>query len=404
MNETFTTLGLSPLLLKALKQLDFQAPYPIQQESIPPVLQGKDVCVSYPTGSGKTAAYLLPLLQKATELPRSRANRPAYLILCPTRELAAQIFDNLKLFSEFTKIRSAVACGGVSINPQMIRLSKGVEILVATPGRLLDLYRKKAVHFENLQTLVLDEADKMLNLGFQEEIEEILSLLPEKRQNLLFSATYPDGLNQLADRFMHQPLLIGLEGQEEVPPSIEEWVFVLDKPNKPLFMVRYLRANPEQKVLVFCKTQNGANRLVRRLTEYGIDSTAIHGGKSQGARQNVLDDFRSGRKRILVATDLAARGLDIENLPLVVNYDLPHLKEDYIHRIGRTGRAGEKGQAFSLVCADEHKPLVDIERYLQRHLERRIPEGFPLKEELRPSPRVLRPHKPKKPKKNKNKD
>jgi len=399
----FSSLGLGPKLIKALKQQNIRSPYPIQQKTIPPILQGKDLCAASPTGSGKTAAYLLPLLQMVSRLTKVRGPYTRALILCPTRELAVQIHENLQAFSKYTKLNTAMAFGGVSINPQMMKTGRGVDFLVATPGRLLDLYSKNAIAFTHLNFLVLDEADKMLNLGFEKEIDEILKLLPNKKQSLLFSATYPEDLSKLTRRLMHHPLIIGHEKEQnqQDKPSIKDWIHPLDKSKKAAFMVEYLLENPGTRALIFCKTKNGVDRLIRRLKEVDIRCMAIHGDKSQGARQNALDHFRTGRINLLAATDLASRGLDIEELPLVINYDLPHLKEDYIHRIGRTGRAGAEGQAFSLVCAEEHKKLIDIERLLQRHLERREQTLFPVKEELRPSPKILRPHPPKKPKKKK---
>lgn len=397
----FRSLGLSPELQKALTDEGIERPYPIQSQAIPAVLVEKDLCAASPTGSGKTAAFLLPLLQRITRHPSFKGNYTASLILCPTRELAAQVFGELEKFSRYLKIRCALACGGVSINPQMIALSRGVDVLVATPGRLLDLHRKNSVRLNKTYILVLDEADKMLNLGFSEEIDAILALLPEKRQNLLFSATYPRELEQLIGKVMKDPLRMGLEKMEDNPPAIEDWIVPLDKSRKAAYLIDYLQKHPEEKVLIFCKTQNEANRIQRRLDEMDLECRTIHGKKSQGARQEALGLFRKGRIRILVATDLASRGLDIAELPLVINYNLPHLKEDYIHRIGRTGRAKQSGRAFTLVSAEEHKQLVDQERYLMRHLDRRISPDFPVIEELRPSPKTLKPHKPRKPKKDK---
>ncbi len=399
---TFSDLKLSEPLIKAVKARKYDDPSPIQIETIPAILSGRDVLAASQTGTGKTAAYTLPILDLlSSKGNRAISNHVRTLILAPTRELAAQIYDSVVNYGRFLDLKSTVAYGGMKINPQMIRMTKGMDILVATPGRLLDLYRQNAVKFEQLEILVLDEADRMLNLGFSEEISEILKLIPSKRQTLMFTATFSDEVKSLASGLVKNPIEISINPQEITVDSISQWVYPVDKMKKTALFIQLLKRKPNDRVLVFTKTKNRADHLVQKLEKAGFSAVAIHGDKSQGNRTRSLEEFKSGIVSILVATDLAARGLDIDGLPLVVNFDLPHLKEDYIHRIGRTGRAGAVGQAISFVSDDEFLKLKDIERLTKQVIDRIVIPGFELETPLRESKLDVRPFKPKKPKKNK---
>ncbi|GAA6152736.1 DEAD/DEAH box helicase [Pseudoteredinibacter isoporae] len=398
---SFDTLGLSAPILSAVAKQGYSEPSPIQAQSIPAILEGRDVMAAAQTGTGKTAGFTLPLLERLKNGESARSNQARALVLTPTRELAAQVGDSVATYSSELPLRSTVVYGGVKINPQMQKLRKGADILVATPGRLLDLYNQNAVAFDQLEVLVLDEADRMLDMGFIHDIKRILKLLPKKRQNLLFSATFSDDIRALAKGLVHQPVEISVTPANSTANTVEQWIYPVDKNQKSKLLSKLISDNNWQQVLVFSRTKHGANRLCKQLTARGISSAAIHGNKSQGARTKALADFKTGRIRALVATDIAARGLDIEQLPQVVNFDLPNVAEDYVHRIGRTGRAGATGQAISLVCSEEIKLLNDIENLTKTLLPRKLQEGFEPSialAETRLSDKPAKPKKPKKPK------
>lgn len=374
----FDSLGLSADILRAVAEQGYSEPTPIQRQAIPVVLAGRDLLASAQTGTGKTAGFTLPLLQKlsATATP-IRGRRPVRaLILTPTRELAAQVGENVSDYSKYLSLRSMVVFGGVSINPQMVKLRGGVDILVATPGRLLDLAQQNAVDLSQVEVLVLDEADRMLDMGFIHDIRRVLARLPAKRQNLLFSATFSDEIKGLAEKLLTNPEMIEVARRNTASEQVAQQVAFVDKKRKRELLSQLIGEGNWQQVLVFTRTKHGANHLAEQLGKDGISAAAIHGNKSQGARTRALADFKSGGIRVLVATDIAARGLDIEELPHVVNYELPNVAEDYVHRIGRTGRAAATGVALSLVCVDEHKLLRDIERLLKREIPRLAVEGY----------------------------
>ncbi|MFK0573477.1 DEAD/DEAH box helicase [Endozoicomonas sp.] len=397
---TFANLGLSLPILQAITEQGYDQPTPIQAEAIPAVLEGQDVMAAAQTGTGKTAGFTLPILELLSRGERAGPNQVRALILTPTRELAAQVGESVETYGRHLPIRSAVVFGGVKVNPQMISLRRGADILVATPGRLIDLYNQNAVKFKHLEVLVLDEADRMLDMGFIHDIRRILALLPKRRQNLMFSATFSDEIRQLAKTIVNQPVEISVSPRNTPAKSVQQWVYPVDKNQKPALLTQLIRKNNWSQVLVFTRTKHGANRLTRHLEGKGIQAAAIHGNKSQGARTKALANFKSNEITVLVATDIAARGLDIDQLPQVVNFDLPNVPEDYVHRIGRTGRAGSEGQAVSLVCADESKQLQDIERLINELLPREMIAGF---EPVNAVPvtqlsnKASRPKKPKKP-------
>ena len=396
---SFASLGLSLPILRAVEEKGYKTPSPIQAQAIPAVLQGKDVMAAAQTGTGKTAGFTLPLLELLSKGSKAKGNQARALVLAPTRELAIQVGDSVRAYSEHLPLTSTVVYGGVKINPQMMRLRRGTDILVATPGRLLDLYNQRAVNFKQLEALVLDEADRMLDMGFIHDIRKIISLLPRQRQNLMFSATFSDDIRELAKTIVRDPVEISVTPRNAAAKTVKQWIVPVDKKKKPALLLKLITSHRWEQVLVFSKTKHGANRLVRYLDGYGIQAAAIHGNKSQGARTKALTAFKSGELRVLVATDIAARGLDIDQLPQVVNFDLPQVAEDYVHRIGRTGRAGATGTAISLVAADEFKLLSDIERLTKKLLERREVDGFEPVHALPESRLDLRPVKPKKPKK-----
>jgi ATP-dependent RNA helicase RhlE len=398
---SFADLGLSPKILSAIASKGYTTPSPIQAQAIPAVLKGGDVMAAAQTGTGKTAGFTLPILQLLSQGQSARPNQARALILTPTRELAAQIAESVLTYGKDLPLKSAVVFGGVGINPQMIKLRKGVDILVATPGRLLDLYNQNAVKFSELEILVMDEADRMLDMGFIHDIKKIIKLLPKKRQNLMFSATFSDDIRKLAKGLVNNPVEISVSPANTTVDLVEQWVYPVDKSQKPTILTRLIKDNDWQQVLVFSRTKHGANRIVKQLEARGISSAAIHGNKSQGARTKALADFKQGKVKALIATDIAARGLDIDQLPQVVNFDLPSVPEDYVHRIGRTGRAGATGQAISLVTQEEFKQLVDIEILIKQLIQRKIIPGF---EPTQPVPeskldqRPIKAPKPKKPK------
>ncbi len=374
----FTSLGLSEALLRAIDEQGYKTPTPIQQQAIEPILAGKDVLASAQTGTGKTAAFTLPILEKlATSAEKTKGRKPVKaLILTPTRELAAQIADNVKAYSRYLPIRSLVVFGGVSINPQMMKLRGGVDVLIATPGRLLDLEHQNAVDLSRVEVLVLDEADRMLDMGFIHDILRVINKLPKKRQNLLFSATFSKEITGLANSLLNNPISIAVAPKNSAAESVDQYVHLVDKKRKTELLSHLIGLENWPQVLIFTRTKHGANKLAEHLNLDGIKSAAIHGNKSQGARTRALADFKDGKLKALVATDIAARGLDIDQLPYVVNFELPQVAEDYVHRIGRTGRAAATGKAISLVCVDEHGLLADIERLLKREIPRLALEGY----------------------------
>lgn len=373
---TFSSMGLSDPILQAIETQGYNKPSPIQAKAIPAILEGKDVMAAAQTGTGKTAGFTLPILQRLSAGKPAGANQARALILTPTRELAAQVADSIQTYGKNLPLRSTVVFGGVKINPQMMRLRKGADILVATPGRLLDLYQQNAIRFDQLEVLVLDEADRMLDMGFIHDIRKIINFLPKKRQNLLFSATFSKDIRNLAKQLVNNPVEISVSPANSTATTVKQWIVPVDKKQKPALLGHLINDNNWFQVLVFSRTKHGANKLTRQLEKVGLRAAAIHGNKSQGARTRALAEFKSGEVQVLVATDIAARGLDIDQLPHVINVDLPNVAEDYVHRIGRTGRAGASGEAVSLVSADESDQLFAIERLIGKTLQREFVDGF----------------------------
>ncbi len=375
---SFESLGLMAELHRAVSEKGYSSPTPIQKQAIPVVLQGRDLMGGAQTGTGKTAGFTLPLLQRLveTDVPRKGRRPLRALILTPTRELAAQVSDSVRDYGKHLSLRSAVVFGGVSINPQKMKLIKGVDILVATPGRLLDHVGQRSVDLSHVDILVLDEADRMLDMGFIHDIKKVLALVPKKKQTLLFSATFSDDIKKLANGLLNNPALIEVARQNSATDTVTQVIHPVDKNRKRELLSFLIGSNNWQQVLVFNRTKHGANRLAEQLNKDGITAAAIHGNKSQGARTRALADFKAGKVRVLVATDIAARGIDIDQLPHVVNYELPNVAEDYVHRIGRTGRAGNEGEAMSLVCVDELKLLKDIEKLIKREIPKDVIDGY----------------------------
>lgn len=398
---SFDTLGLSAPILKAVAEQGYDTPSPIQTQAIPPIMKGRDVMAAAQTGTGKTAGFTLPLLERLSEGRRPQANQVRALVLTPTRELAAQVSESVEKYGAYLPLKSAVVFGGVKINPQMMKLRKGVDVLIATPGRLLDLHTKNALRLDEVEVLVLDEADRMLDMGFINDIRKIIDLLPKRRQNLMFSATFSNEIRQLAKGLIHDPVEVSVSPQNTTAKTVEQLVIPVDKGKKSSLLIHLVKENSWYQVLVFCRTKHGANKLSYQLNKADIKAAPIHGNKSQAARTRALAEFKQGDIQVLVATDIAARGLDIDQLPQVVNFDLPHVAEDYVHRIGRTGRAGADGKAVSLVCSDEYKELTGIERLIQEHIPRQGVPGFTPSQKLADSPTNLKPVKVKKPKKTK---
>lgn len=362
---TFNDLGLSDSLLRAVEKSGYTEPTAIQEKAIPVILEGKDVMAAAQTGTGKTAGFTLPMLQLLSGRTNTKRNSVRALILTPTRELAAQIQDSIVTYGGNEDLRSGVVFGGVNINPQKRTLMRGLDILVATPGRLMDLYQQKCVDFSDIEMLVLDEADRMLDMGFIRDIKKIIALLPRQRQNLMFSATFSDDIRSLAKPICHNPVEIDVAPRNSTVDAIAQKLYHVEKVNKADLLCEILQSNSEQ-TLVFSRTKHGANNLAKRLNKVNINAAAIHGNKSQAQRTKALDGFKRGNVQVLVATDIAARGIDIDQLATVINFDLPHVPEDYVHRIGRTGRAGASGVAISLVSSEERKQLRDIERLIKR--------------------------------------
>lgn len=373
---SFNSLGLSQALLKAVSKKGYTTPSPIQKKAIPPILQGKDVLASAQTGTGKTAGFTLPLLHLLSENPKEKYRPIRALILTPTRELAAQVYANVREYSEFLNLRSAVIFGGVNQNPQVATMRQGIDVLVATPGRLIDLINQNHISLKRVEILVLDEADRMLDMGFLRDIERIIKLMPEKRQNLMFSATFSADIKKLAHGILNHPVQVEATPENTTVDAISQKVYRVAKGLKTDLIIKLIIDGNWQQVLVFTRTKHGANKLCEKMAKAGIKAAAIHGNKSQGARTKALGGFKTGAVSVLVATDIAARGLDIPLLPHVINFELPNVSEDYVHRIGRTGRAGASGEAISLVSADETTFLRDIEKLVGIRIPVEIVEGF----------------------------
>lgn len=373
---SFKSLGLSEALLKAISKKGYETPSPIQQKAIPPVLEGHDVLASAQTGTGKTAGFTLPILQILSQEAPLR-NRPVRsLILTPTRELAAQIYDNVREYGEYLDLRSAVIFGGVNQNPQIATLRNGVDVLIATPGRLLDLQTQGHLSLNKVEIFVLDEADRMLDMGFLRDIQKVMKLIPAKRQNLMFSATFSKDIKKLAHGILNNPIQVDATPENSTVDAISQKVYRVAREKKTGLAIKLISEGNWKQVLVFTGTKHGANRLCESFEKAGITAAAIHGNKSQGARTKALEGFKKGTVSVMVATDIAARGLDIPLLPHVINFDLPNISEDYVHRIGRTGRAGASGEAISLVSADETSFLLAIEKLVGLKLPIEIVEGF----------------------------
>ena len=385
---SFDSLGLSAEILRAVSEKGYTTPTPIQQQAIPLVIEGRDLMGGAQTGTGKTAGFTLPLLQRLmnTNKPHKGRRPLRCLILTPTRELAAQVHESVQMYGRHLPLKSAVVFGGVSINPQKMKLIKGLDILVATPGRLLDHVSQRSADLSNIDILVLDEADRMLDMGFIHDIKKVLALLPKEKQTLLFSATFSSDIKKLANNLLNNPALIEVAQINTTAERIDQVVHHVDKGRKRELLSFLIGSNNWKQVLVFTRTKHGANRLAEQLGKDGIPSAAIHGNKSQGARTKALADFKAGKVRVLVATDIAARGIDIDQLPHVVNFELPNVAEDYVHRIGRTGRAGNEGQAMSLVCVDELKLLKDIERLTKNEIPKMTTEGYEVDPSIKAEP------------------
>ncbi len=387
---TFSSLGLSEDILRAVSERGYIEPTPIQKQAIPAVLSGGDLLAGAQTGTGKTAGFVLPILHRLSDrrIKGPSEGRPPIraLILVPTRELALQVEESIRAYGKYLKLDSMTMIGGVSINPQITRLKSRVDILVATPGRLLDHVSQKTVDLSRIEILVLDEADRMLDMGFIRDIRKILALLPRKRQNLLFSATFSDEIKALAEGLLDHPETIEVARRNATAEKIEHKVHLVDRDRKRPLLAHLVKKHNWHQVLVFTRTKHGANQLAEYLTKNGINSLAIHGNKSQGARTRALSEFKDGSLQVLVATDIAARGIDIADLPHVVNFELPNVPEDYVHRIGRTGRAGQSGEAVSLVCVDELKLLSDIERVIKRKIAQETVPGFEADRNAKPEP------------------
>lgn len=373
---TFNILGLSEELLRAVKKSGYETPTPIQAQAIPVILKGKNMMAAAQTGTGKTAGFTLPLLQMLSGEHQLRPKQPRALVLTPTRELAAQVEESVINYGKFLNLKTAVVYGGVNMSRQIKKLKQGLDILVATPGRLLDLHRQKAVRFDDIEILVLDEADRMLDMGFLPDIKTVLKAIPDEHQTLMFSATFSKAIRTLAKTIMHDPVEIDISPRNTTVKNISQLVYTVDKARKTELLKYLLETNNWFQVLVFSRTRHGADKLVKKLAKDKIRAAAIHGDKSQNHRTRVLNEFKKNKTRVLVATDIAARGIDVASLSHVINFDLPEVGEDYVHRIGRTGRAGACGEAISLVSADEVRHLFEIEKVIKQKIERQEVEGF----------------------------
>jgi len=393
---TFNDFQLNDLIKQSLQTQGYETPTPIQEQAIPVVLKGNDIMAAAKTGTGKTAAFSLPIIDRLIDGKPAHSKHIRALVLTPTRELAAQVNSSINLYARHTKLRTYVVFGGVKINPQITQLNKGVDILVATPGRLLDLYQQGAVKFDHLDVLVLDEADRMLDMGFIHDIKRIIKALPKKRQTLMFSATFSKDIQKLAKGLMQNPEVISLNPDNSSVKSVKQWLIPVDKKKKSELLFNVIVDEKIDKAIVFMRTKHSANRLTRYLQERGLRAAAIHGNKSQTARTKALHQFKEGGVDILIATDIAARGIDIDQLPYVINFDLPNVAEDYVHRVGRTGRAGALGKAISLVSADEIKQLIDIEKFTKQKINRDYFPGFEPTHELPSSDWKAKKHPPKK--------
>ena len=390
---SFSALGLSDEIVRAVSEQGYTSPTPIQAQAVPAVLSGGDLLAGAQTGTGKTAGFTLPLLQRLSAMPRNKINGHLpirALILAPTRELAAQVEESVRQYGKYLPLTSACIFGGVGINPQITLLKRGVDILVATPGRLLDHMQQGTVNLQHIQILVLDEADRMLDMGFIRDIRKVLAALPPTRQSLLFSATFADEIKKLADSLLNNPALIEVARRNSTVEVIAQKLHPVDRDKKHPMLAHLIKTHQWKQVLVFTRTKHGANKLVEQLARDGITAMAIHGNKSQSARTKALAEFKDGKLTALIATDIAARGIDIDQLPHVVNYDLPNVPEDYVHRIGRTGRAGATGEAVSLVCVDERDLLHDIERFIKREIPVEVIAGFEPDPTAKPQPIQLR--------------
>ncbi|MBU1668256.1 DEAD/DEAH box helicase [bacterium] len=380
---SFTTLGLCDPILKAIQETGYTSPTPIQKKAIPLILKGDDVLAAAQTGTGKTAGFTLPLLERLSQNHQNTGTHRGQpkrhiraLILTPTRELAAQVGDNVETYAKYLPYKSTIVFGGVNINRQISTLKQGIDILIATPGRLLDLVSQNVIDLSRIEILVLDEADRMLDMGFIHDIKKVVRLVPKNRQTLLFSATFSKEIKALAAGFQTNPSLVEVAAQNTASERVEQVVYPVDKERKRELLYKLIDEGRWQQVLVFTRTKHGANKLCEYLVNRGIRAAAIHGNKSQGARTKALDDFKEKQIRVLVATDIAARGIDIDQLPHVVNFELPNVPEDYVHRIGRTGRAGREGEAVSLVCVDEDAFLRGIERLIAQKIKKVIIKGY----------------------------
>ena len=373
---SFDNLGLIPSLLKAVKEKGYEVPSPIQEKAIPLILKGKDILASAQTGTGKTAGFTLPLLQRLSSNPSNGKRNIRALILTPTRELAAQIYENVLEYSTHLNIRSTVIFGGVNQRPQVATLRQGVDVLIATPGRLLDLVNQKVLFLSSVNILVLDEADRMLDMGFKRDLDKIMSIIPRQRQNLLFSATFSKEIKFLAREILNNPEIVEATPENTTVEAIVQKAYRVDKNKKATLIIKLILEGGWFQVLVFTRTKHGANNLCKKMIKSNIKAAAIHGNKSQSARTKALSGFKNGSVEVLVATDIAARGLDIPLLPHVINFELPNIPEDYVHRIGRTGRAGAKGEALSLVSSEENNYLRDIEKLIGNRIQISTVEGF----------------------------
>jgi len=384
---SFDTLGLLAELVRAVTEQGYNTPTPIQLRAIPVILEGRDILGGAQTGTGKTAGFTLPLLHLLSKKAQNKQQRPVRaLILTPTRELAAQVWESVELYGKYLPLKSTAIFGGVNINPQIAKLRQGVDVLVATPGRLLDHAAQKTVDLSQVDILVLDEADRMLDMGFIHDVRKIIKLLPVKRQNLLFSATFSDEIKTLADSLLNSPEMIEVASRNTSSEQVKQLIHLVDRERKAELLSHLIASRNWRQVLVFTRTKHGANRLAEKLEKDGITAAAIHGNKSQGARTRALAGFKEGSVRVLVATDIAARGLDIDRLPHVINFELPNVPEDYVHRIGRTGRAGCEGEAISLVCIDERKLLQDIERLIRCELPKAVIPGYEVDPSIKAEP------------------